>query len=97
MAQVAPERQISPEKLKHVQVRLQELHRNLTALTEDSGSNSDFWRIIHNPGWTTLPDVALATGILESMHEQVKALRGIKQVFVEENRHILGQSGRAAT
>ncbi len=85
--------EIAAEKVKQVQIRLEELNRNLKSLSDDSSPNSEFFRIIHRPGWTTLPEVALASGIIESMLEQAKALKAISQVFVTQSREI----GKAAT
>jgi hypothetical protein len=39
------------------------------------------FKIIHQPGWTTLQDVALARQIIDTMNQQATALRGLRDAL----------------
>jgi len=39
-------------------------------------------KVIHQPGWTTIADIAFVGGILDSMVSQARALNSLKQVLL---------------
>jgi hypothetical protein len=67
---------------KEVQQQLTQLQKNLAFVGQSSNSeSSDLFRIIHQPGWTTIQDVALARQIVEAMNQQAVALRGLRDAL----------------
>lgn len=53
---------------------------------------SELWRIIHMPGWTTPPEWLFATGILEYVEAQTRALTTLRTKVLQAARAV-GQSG----
>ena len=84
-------------KIKNLDAQLKQCLKEISGIgNENDSSNAELFRIIHNPGWTTLPDVALATDILESMQAQVKALTGIRKALLEGAKNALQTGTKAA-
>jgi len=67
---------------KDLQQQITLLQKNLAFVGQASNSeSSDLYKIIHNPGWTTVQDVALARQILDTMNQQANALRGLRDTL----------------
>ena len=67
---------------KELQQQLTQLQKNLAFVGQGANSeSSDLFRIIHQPGWTTLQDVASARQIIETMNQQASALRGLRDTL----------------
>ncbi len=67
---------------KDLQQQVTLLQKNLAFVGQTTNSEtSDLYRIIHQPGWTTLQDVALARQIIETMNQQAVALKGLRDTL----------------
>jgi hypothetical protein len=87
---------VDQNKIKHLDTQLREVHKQLRALgDENSSTNAELFRIIHNPGWTTLPDVALALAQVESVQAQLKALNSVMQNLHQGAKNGLAETGAA--
>ena len=81
---------MSQEHQKHIE----KLGKHIEALSHDLaqlGNTEDLEnliQIIHRPGWTTLPEIAFASGIVESLHTQTKALIQLKSVLVKTSESV---------
>lgn len=67
--------------LKSLEHRINEMHRSIA----DFAAGSDFeelLRIIRRPGWTSVAESLMVSGIVEAIHANVKALIGLKNVLV---------------
>ena len=81
---------MSQDHQKHIE----KLGKHIEALSHDLaqvGNTEDLENlllIIHRPGWTTLPEIAFASGIVESLHAQTKALIQLKSVLVKTSESV---------
>jgi hypothetical protein len=67
---------------KDLQQQITLLQKNLAFVGQATNSeSSDLFRIIHQPGWTTVQDVALARQIIDTMNQQATALRGLRDAL----------------
>jgi hypothetical protein len=67
---------------KDLQQQITLLQKNLAFVGQATNSeSSDLFKIIHQPGWTTLQDVALARQIIDTMNQQATALRGLRDAL----------------
>ena len=67
---------------KDLQHQLTQLQKNLAFVGQNpSSESSDLFRIIHQPGWTTVLDVASARQIIETMNQQAIALKGLRDTL----------------
>ena len=64
----------APEKIKHLVSRYETICKDFPFVDHKQLSDSEFFKIIHNPGYTTLQDVAIANTFLDAMREQVNAI-----------------------
>jgi hypothetical protein len=81
---------MSQEHQKHIEKlekHIEELSHDLTKLgnTEDL---ENLRLIIHRPGWTTLPEIAFASGIVESLHAQTKALAQLMSTLIKASESV---------
>jgi len=81
---------MSQEHQKHIEKlgkKIEELNHDLAQLgnTEDL---ENLIQIIHRPGWTTLPEIAFASGIVESLHAQTKALAQLKSTLIKASESV---------
>ena len=67
--------------LRHFETRIKDLCDSLTGAA-DRKDFEKFLTIIHKPGFTTVAEIALLMGVVDSMHEQTKTLLGLKQVLL---------------
>jgi hypothetical protein len=75
------------ERIKHLTNRYEEICKHLQKVTSASNpSDSEFFKIIHNPGYTTLQDIELAAGVLEAIGQQAKAIESMNQALVNGAR-----------
>ncbi len=72
---------------------IKELSQNLTGLA-DNTEFDELLKIIHRPGWTTLPEFLFATGIVESMTAQTRAMHDLKRTLLNASRKV-GESKSA--
>jgi hypothetical protein len=68
-------------ELTHLETKITEIRATLTNLA-DGGGFEEFLRIIHKPGFTTVAEVTLFVGVVDSMAEQAKAILGLKRVLL---------------
>ena len=67
---------------KELQQQITLLQKNLAFVGQTANSeSSDLFRIIHQPGWTTVVDVALAHQIIQTMNQQAVALKGLRDTL----------------
>ena len=67
---------------KDLQQQITLLQKNLAFVGQATNSeSSDLFKIIHQPGWTTVQDVALARQIIDTMNQQATALRGLRDAL----------------
>jgi hypothetical protein len=72
---------------KDLQQQVTLLQKNLSFVGQTTNSeSSDLFRIIHQPGWTTVQDVALARQIVENMNQQAVALKGLRDTLENQIR-----------
>jgi hypothetical protein len=64
-----------------------DLTNSLKALSEDKDF-AEFSTIIHKPGWTTVAEALLVTGLLESMKAHVQHLTTLKQSLLAGARAV---------
>jgi hypothetical protein len=75
---------------RHVE-QLDQRVRDLSTAFDDLGTSDDFkelLRIIHFPGWTTLPDVFFMNVLIDSAERAVDDARRIRQALLEGARAI---------
>ena len=65
-------------ELAQLEAHIQAL-KNTHAILADSATTDELWRIIHNPGWTTLAERLLVTASLEYITAQAKLLNSLQQ------------------
>lgn len=73
------------ERIKHLKNRYEEICKHLQKITSNP-SDSEFFKIIHNPGYTTLQDIELAAGVIEAIGQQAKAIESMNQALVNGAR-----------
>jgi hypothetical protein len=67
---------------KDLEKRIAELQKNLAFVNGPSGSDSsDLFTIIHRGGWTTIIQLEIAAGLLETMNQQATAMRGLRDTL----------------
>jgi hypothetical protein len=67
--------------LTHLETKVKELRDTLTSAADDNGFD-EFLTIIHKPGFTSVAEVALLRGVVDSMNEHSKTLLGLKHVLL---------------
>jgi hypothetical protein len=82
--------------VKKVEKRYTDVHQKLKGLAAESDTNSEFWKIIHTGGWTTIIDVNYAAGILEAVTLHAQAIESLKRTLVEGARGAMQQKGSSA-
>jgi hypothetical protein len=79
--------------ISHLETKIKELQEACRSL----GDNSDLdelLKIIHRPGWTTPPEFAFATALVESLREQARNMLTLRKTLVSASREI--QTDRTA-
>lgn len=64
------------------------------AVLADSGDADELWRIIHQPGWTTLAEAAFLEAALESISAQTRQLTALRTGLLTAAKQV--NTGRAA-
>jgi hypothetical protein len=75
--------------------KLEMLIKGLQGVLGELGDEAELeslLKIIHGPGWTTLPEYTFVVAITESMTAHARALVSLKQALMEGSRAI-GQTG----
>jgi hypothetical protein len=67
--------------LTHLETKVKELRDTLTSAADNSDFD-EFLTIIHKPGFTSVAEVALLRGVVDSMNEHSKTLLGLKHVLL---------------
>lgn len=67
--------------LTHLETKIKELCGSLNSVA-DGRSFEEFFTIIHKPGFTSIAEIALLRGVVDTMHEQAKTLAGLKQILL---------------
>jgi hypothetical protein len=69
------------QQIANFESQIKEFNNNLRQLT--GGDSLDgLIKVIHQPGWTTIADIAFVGGILDSMVSQARTLNSLKQVLL---------------
>jgi hypothetical protein len=62
--------------------RIGEVQKNLAFVGQNANLEaSELFKIIHHPGWTTPQQVEIANQILDAMHQQAGAMRGLRNAL----------------
>lgn len=78
--------------LTNLEKRIGDLQKNLAFVGQGSSPNaSDLFKIIHQPGWTTVLQVALAAQILDAMNHQAQAMQQLQQALQSHVKDSGGQ------
>lgn len=72
-----------------LQDRIQHLRQLLAELTAEKDFE-ELLRIIHFPGYTTLAEFQLVSGIVDAMNGHAQVLVAQKQLLIEGSRTIIG-------
>jgi hypothetical protein len=72
---------VEKHQIEHLEARIHELHKSLTALG-DQDPVSGLINIIHHQGWTTIAEQALVAGMVDVMLAQTKTLSEMKRVLL---------------
>ncbi len=70
--------------------------REIEAAYAKLGSSDDFeelFRVIHGPGWTTLPEIFLMNALVDAAESNVQDARRLRQALLEGARTIGEASG----
>ncbi|HLJ28969.1 MAG TPA: hypothetical protein VKY85_19820 [Candidatus Angelobacter sp.] len=73
---------VTPEKIKQLASRYENICKSLPFADHKRISDSEFFKLIHNPGYTTLADVAVATNFLDVMEQQAKAIETLNHGLI---------------
>jgi hypothetical protein len=72
---------------KDLEQQITLLQKSLTFVGQASNPEaSELFKIIHQPGWTTLQDVALSHQIIDAMNQQAVALKGLRDTLETQVR-----------
>jgi hypothetical protein len=87
---------VDQNKIKQLESQIREVHKQLRNLGDENSSGAtELFRIIHNPGYTTVLDVALATAQLESVQAQLRALTSMMQSLQQGAKNALPETRSA--
>ncbi|MDE3180674.1 MAG: hypothetical protein KGM47_13570 [Acidobacteriota bacterium] len=67
--------------LEHLETQVKKLRGSLARLADDRDLQ-ELLIIFRRPGWTTPAEYALVAGVVNSLHAQVEALMGLRQILV---------------
>jgi hypothetical protein len=84
------------DRVKKVSKQYTDVNHKLKSLVDEPDANSEFWKIIHNPGYTTVIDVNYAAGILEALTLHAQSIEALKRTLVEGARAGLQQKSASA-
>jgi hypothetical protein len=88
--------QANQDRVKQLASRYEEVHKHLKKLAPDANaSDSEFFKIIHRPGYTTPADIEIAVGLLDAMEQQAKAAEMLNQTLLNGARAGLSKSASA--
>ncbi len=76
---------------KHDIASLERRIKDLSAQLKHVADDTDFEEllgIIHKPGFTSVAEYLLVSGIADAMQEHAKALAGLKQVLIDGSRAV---------
>jgi len=73
---------VTPEKIKQLASRYENICKGLPFADHKRITDSEFFKIVHQPGYTTLADVAIATSFLDAMEQQAKAIETLNHGLV---------------
>jgi len=82
-------------ELSQVEAHIQALKTSHAALAS-SDELDQLWRIIHQPGWTTLAELAFLMNGLESIKAQTVQLTALKQGLVKSASLVTATRGAGA-
>ena len=71
----------------HLDTQIKEMCHSLANLADEKDFE-EFRLLIRKPGWTTVAELSLVTGVVDSMHSQLKTLTGLKQVLLIGSRAV---------
>jgi hypothetical protein len=84
---------VDSNKIKHLDTQLRDLHKQLRTIGDENNTTSaELFRIIHNPGYTSVLDVALATFQVDALQTQLKALTGMLQALQQGAKNALPET-----
>ena len=71
----------------HLDTQIKDMCHSLANLADEKDFE-EFRLLIRKPGWTTVAELSLVTGVVDSMHSQLKTLTGLKQVLLIGSRAV---------
>lgn len=69
-------------KIKALETGLNQLSDKLSSFGGHSQQISELIPIIHRPGWTTIAEVMLVSGLVESMNKHIDVLNGLHNALI---------------
>ncbi len=79
-------------QLDKLETSINQFREELRRLTADDDT-AELPKIIHRPGWTTLAEYLLVTGLVDSMRAQVRVLVEMKQALLAGSREVGEKTG----
>jgi hypothetical protein len=73
---------VTPEKIKLLASRYENICKGLPFADHKRIPDSEFFKLIHKPGVTSVADVAIATNFLDAMEQQAKAIETLNHGLV---------------
>jgi hypothetical protein len=73
--------------IQKLEMLIKDLQGAFGELSDDTDLES-LLKVIHGPGWTTLPEYTFVVAIVESMTAHAQALSSLKQALMEGSRAI---------
>jgi hypothetical protein len=70
-----------------LEAQIKEMSNSLINLADEKDFR-EFLLIIRKPGWTTVAELSLVTGLVDSMLAQTRTLVGMKQVLLTGSRAV---------
>jgi prefoldin subunit 5 len=87
---------VSHDEIKRLAQRYEQIHKSLQSIGgKTDSSQTEFFQIIHRPGWTTVLDVALANQALEALQHQLAAVEKLHEAMTAGARNGLEKSAAA--
>jgi hypothetical protein len=88
-------------EITQLKARIEDLCQNLASVAEHKDF-TELLQIIHRPGWTTIAEAMLISGVVDIMHTHTQTLARLKQLLLTGSRAVAmapgpGSRGSAAS
>ena len=74
-------------EVTHLEAQIKDLCQNLASVADDKDF-MELLQIIRRPGWTTVAEGMLVTGLVDAMHTHTQTLARLKHVLVTGSRAV---------